>query len=81
MLLPTGVRYRQGPTRHSYAHAQYTQCVCSPYAACVCVYIAIGQCKTMHGVMPASSACVLIPPRVLLFIGSVVRWFTFHWFT
>ena len=35
----TGVkqaRYRQGPTRHSYAHAQYT-------------LVAV-QCETMHGV-------------------------------
>ena len=46
----TGVkqaRYRQGPTRaarHLYAHAQYT-------------LVAV-QCETMHGVMPASSACI-----------------------
>ena len=40
-------RYRQGPTRvarHSYAHAQYT-------------LVAV-QYETMHGVMPASSACI-----------------------
>ena len=60
----TGVkqaRYRRGPTRaarHSYAHAQYIHSVCS-VPLCVCGHLPLAvQYETMHGVMPASSACI-----------------------
>ena len=55
----TGVkeaRYRQGPTRGgTRTRMRSIHCVSSV------------QCETMHGVTPASSGCIRIPPRVLHF--------------
>ena len=44
-------------------HAQYTLGTCS---------VAV-QCETWNGVMPASSACILIPPRVFHFSAFILN--------